>query len=146
MHTPHLRRWAWLGLGAIAVAVAVITFWPTPVDAPVHDSLVRQLVVWHAQGLPAWITYSTNEMTSNVVMVIPFGVFIAIIAMPTLWWVSGLLGLVASLCIEFGQYLLLPHRFASPVDVATNTAGALLGGAAVAVVRLWVGRASVNPF
>ena len=72
-------------------------------------------------------------------------IFIAIIAMPSLWWVSGLLGLVASLSIELGQYLLLPHRFASPVDVAMNTAGALLGGAVVAGSRLWVGRKSARP-
>ncbi|CAD5991294.1 VanZ family protein [Agreia sp. COWG] len=146
MHTQPLRRWAWIGLAAIAAAVLLITFWPTPVDAPVHNALARQLAIWHTQGLPSWITYSVIEMSSNVVMFIPLGVFIAIIAMPTLWWASGLLGLVASLCIELGQYLLLPHRFASPVDVATNTAGALLGGAIVAVSRLWEGRASGRSF
>jgi glycopeptide antibiotics resistance protein len=130
------RRWAWRALLVLVLIVGVITFWPTPVDRPVHGALYALLKTLHEAGMPHWIGYSVVESAANVVMFVPLGALIAVIAVPSLWWSSGVLGLLASLMIEFGQMLLLPERFASAVDLATNTAGALLGGGIVAIVRL----------
>ncbi|KQM60820.1 VanZ family protein [Agreia sp. Leaf210] len=135
MNSARTRRWAWRALGVIAVAVVAITFWPTPVDKPFHSALVRLLYMLHRHGLPEWVTYSVVESASNVVMFVPLGALIALLAWPSLWWISGVLGFLASLTIELSQALLLPQRFASAGDVAANTAGALLGGAAICILR-----------
>ena len=138
------RRWAWRALFALVALVGVITFWPTPVDRPVSGVLSLLLRSLHEAGLPQWIGYSAVESGANVVMFVPLGALIAVIAVPALWWSSGVLGLLASLMIEFGQMLLLPERFASPLDLATNTAGALLGGGIVAIARLMRARRAVD--
>lgn len=130
------RRWAWRALLALVALVGAITFWPTPVDRPVSGALSVLLGSLHEAGLPQWIGYPIVEGAANVVMFVPLGALIAVIAVPSLWWSSGVLGLLASLMIEFGQMMLLPERFASPIDLATNTAGALLGGGIVAILRL----------
>jgi glycopeptide antibiotics resistance protein len=135
MDSPFSRRWAWRALGLIAVAVVAITFWPTPVDRPFHSALGRLLGLLHRIGMPDWITYPVVESASNVVLFVPLGALIAILALPPLWWVSGLFGLIASLLIEFSQMLFLPQRFASAADLAANTAGALLGGAVIYALR-----------
>ncbi|SKA82369.1 VanZ like family protein [Agreia bicolorata] len=135
MTGARTRRWAWRALGVIAVTVVTITFWPTPVDKPFHSALGRLLAVLHRNGMPSWITYSAVEFSANIVMFLPLGVLIALLAWPSLWWVSGVLGLVASLTIELTQALLLSQRFASPGDVVANTAGALLGGAFICALR-----------
>ena len=70
-------------------------------------------------------------------MFIPLGALIASLVWRSFWWVSGVLGLCLSLSIELTQYMLLPHRFATAGDVLANTAGALIGGAIVAVFRLY---------
>ena len=135
MTGARTRRWAWRALGMIAIVVVAITFWPTPVDKPFRSVLARLLGSLHRHGMPEWVTYSVIESASNVVMFVPLGVLIALLAWPSLWWVSGLLGLVASLTIELTQSIFLPMRFASAGDIAANTAGALLGGTAICVLR-----------
>ncbi|PPF63062.1 VanZ family protein [Clavibacter michiganensis] len=135
MNSARTRRWAWRALSVIAVAVVAITFWPTPVDQPFQSALARLLASLHRHGLPEWVTYSVVESASNVVMFVPLGALIALLAWPSLWWISGVLGFFASLTIELSQALLLPQRFASAGDVAANTAGALLGGAAICILR-----------
>jgi glycopeptide antibiotics resistance protein len=135
MDSARTRRWAWRALALIACAVVAITFWPTPVDRPFHSALGRIIAALHHHGMPEWITYPVIESASNVVMFVPLGALVALLALPSLWWVSGLFGLIASLLIEFSQMLFLPQRFASAGDLAANTAGALLGGAVICALR-----------
>jgi glycopeptide antibiotics resistance protein len=142
MDSPRARRWAWLALALIVVVVGAITFWPTPVDRPFHSALDRILASLHGHGMPGWITYSFVESASNVVMFVPFGALIAILALPSLWWTSVVFGFLVSLIIEFGQSVLLPQRFASAADVAANTAGALLGGVLICTLRYALRRRS----
>lgn len=60
-------------------------------------------------------------------MFIPLGILTAM-AMPTkTWWRLAGMGLLASLCMEFGQLLFLSARFSSPGDVVTNVCGAVIG-------------------
>ena len=135
MDSPRFRRWAWRALGLITLAVIAITFWPTPVDRPFHLAIGRLLATLHRNGLPHWVTYAVVESASNVVMFVPIGALIAILARRALWWLSGVIGLVVSSCIELSQLLFLPDRYASLGDVTANTSGALLGGAIICILR-----------
>lgn len=135
MDSPRSRRWAWASLGAITLAVIVITFWPTPVDRPFHLAIGRVLAALYRHGLPQWVSYAVVESASNVVMFVPIGALIAILMRPSRWWVSGVIGLLASLGIELTQLIFLPQRYASLGDVAANTSGALLGGAIICILR-----------
>ena len=130
-----------LGLVVLVLfAIVVITFWPTPVDRPVHREIVDTLGRMHRRGVPWQVNYSVVEFSANVALFLPLGALIALIVKPRLWWLSGVLGLVLSFCVELGQYLFLPQRYASVYDLASNTVGALVGGAIVAVVRVLVMR------
>ncbi|MDN4645133.1 VanZ family protein [Arthrobacter sp. PsM3] len=114
-------------LAAYFAALALIGFWPTPVDAPAQSLLTKVLAKLHAHGIPGWINYNLVEASANVLLFIPVG-FAAALALPSRrWWHISALGLLASACVELGQFLFLPHRVASLLDVATNTAGAVVG-------------------
>ncbi|WP_432393345.1 VanZ family protein [Pseudarthrobacter sp. L19] len=126
---PDKRVWAY-ALGAYFGLLALIAFWPSPVDAPVQGQLAITLRWLHAHGVPRWVNYSFVEMAANVVLFIPAGL-LGQLTLPRLpWWRITAAGMLISGCIEAGQYLFLPHRFASLTDVLTNTAGALLGAVA----------------
>ena len=129
------RGWTLLGLLVVVAAIGVIAFWPTPVDRPVAPQISATLSRMHDAGMPRQVNYSFVEFGANVAMFLPFGALVALLLAPWGWWLSGVAGLTFSLCIELGQYLLPVERFASPYDLASNTAGALLGAAVVAVGR-----------
>lgn len=120
----------------VLVAMLVIAFWPTPVDAPLDGLLFTWLRDIHSAGVPVWVDYTFVEVAANVVLFVPFGALIAAVMWPSMWWTSGVLGLTLSLIIEFGQYLLLPHRFASAGDLIANTLGAVCGGALAATWKM----------
>lgn len=118
-------------LAAYFVALAFIGFWPSPVDAPAQGLLAKL----HADGIPGWINYSLVEAAANVLLFVPVG-FAAALALPSRrWWHISALGMLASACMELGQLLFLPHRFASLLDVATNTAGTVVGVVLARVLR-----------
>lgn len=120
------RLWAYV-LGAYFGALALIAFWPSPVDAPVQGQLAAVLNWLHAHGVPRGINYNVVEAAANVALFLPVG-FAGKMALPRApWWRIAGAGLLISGGIELGQFLLLPHRFASLLDVATNTSGALIG-------------------
>lgn len=116
--------------------ILTIVLWPTPVDRPYDGGLHGTLADLYRHGLPRLVDYTFVETAANVVMFLPLGALIASVALPRLWWVSGVLGLALSLSVEFVQAEFLPQRLASASDLMANTSGALLGGAIVAVARL----------
>ena len=134
MATP--RKWR-IVLGSFLTFLALVGFWPSPVDQPVQGQIAGFLVLIHTLGVPAWIGYGFVEASANVTLFVPLGV-LAALAFPTKpWWQIGALGLLVSGCMELGQLLFLPSRFPSPLDLATNTAGCLMGFLLVAhFVRL----------
>lgn len=132
----RLRRREWVTVLVVLVLMLAIAFWPTPVDAPVDGALFAVLQWLHGAGAPVWVDYTFVEVAANVVLFVPLGGLIASVMWPSFWWASGVLGLTLSLAIELGQYLLLPHRFASASDVIANTAGATVGGLASASLRM----------
>jgi glycopeptide antibiotics resistance protein len=114
------------------VPLAVVAFWPSPVDAPVQGQLASVLRFLHARGIPAWFNYQFVEASANVGLFIPFGAVAALAYPKKHLWQLGILGLIVSGCIELGQLLFLHNRFASALDLVTNTGGAVIGALLVA--------------
>lgn len=131
----RLRRAEWVAVAVVLAVILTIVLWPTPVDRPFDGGLSAALNWLHARGIPGWIDYSFVQNAANVVIFLPLGALTASVSMRSLWWTSCVLGLALSLSIEFAQATWLPQRTASVGDLLTNTAGALVGGAVVAVVR-----------
>jgi glycopeptide antibiotics resistance protein len=114
-------------LAAMMVPLALVAFWPSPVDKPVQSELAGFLFLLHALGIPSWVNYSFIEASANVVLFVPLGA-VASLAFPVKrLWQLGAFGLVVSGCMELGQQLFLHDRFASPLDLVTNTAGCVIG-------------------
>lgn len=123
-------------------AVFTIGYWPVPVDRGVHSLLRSILERLAAAGAPAWVDYAHLEFGANIVMFVPVGVLIALLLPRWEWWLVPIIGLALSLAIEFGQAMLLPERFATPLDVLANTAGATIGALVVTALRLALRRRS----
>ncbi|GAA1871958.1 hypothetical protein GCM10009715_18530 [Paeniglutamicibacter psychrophenolicus] len=124
MTKSHLRFAALLAL-AYLLALAMIAFWPTPVDQPVSGSLANVIGWLHAHGMPSFIGYNKIEFGANILLFLPFGYLAA--AWTKKWSHALVAGFAASCLIELGQALLLPNRFASPMDIVANTMGVALG-------------------
>lgn len=129
------RPWRWV-LVAMLVPLAFVAFWPSPIDRPVQADLTRILKFLHAHGIPAWFNYKFVEASANVALFVPVGA-VASMAFPAKrWWEVGAFGLTVSGCMELGQLLFLDNRYASPVDLVTNTGGAVIGALlAVSVLK-----------
>lgn len=110
-----------------AVVLALIAFWPTPVDRAGRDALQRTLAWLHEHGAPAWLTYGMVEFASNIVLFIPAGLLLVVLAGARFWWLGPLGGLLGSAAIEFGQFAFLPARTTSARDIVANTSGAIIG-------------------
>lgn len=137
------RLWR-LILSAMMVALALVAFWPTPVDQPIQGLLARILRSVHRNGIPDWFSYRFVEASANICLFIPIG-FVSSLAFPKkAWWRVGAFGLLLSGTMELGQLLFLHNRFASPLDLMTNTSGAVIGAllAAGAVKKLEARRLS----
>ncbi|MCO4264395.1 VanZ family protein [Pseudarthrobacter sp. MDT3-26] len=107
--------------------LAMVAFWPSPVDQPLQGNLANVLRFLHAHGIPAWFNYQFVEASANVALFIPLGAVAALAYPKKHWWQIGIFGLMVSGCIELGQLLFLHNRFASPMDLVTNTGGAVIG-------------------
>ena len=114
-------------LVAMLVPLAVVAFWPSPVDQPVQGQLAGFLLVIHHLGIPGWINYSFIEAAANVLLFVPVGVAASLAFPRKQLWQLGAFGLLISGCMELGQQLFLYERFASPLDLVTNTAGCVIG-------------------
>lgn len=121
------RRAAIWALGTYLLGLGLIALWPVPVDRGASDFLTRSLRQLHSWGVPPWFNYSAVEMASNVILFLPLGALVTRILGPRLWWGGVAVGFLLSVLVELAQLLFLPARFASVIDVAANTAGALVG-------------------
>lgn len=68
------------------------------------------------------------EMLINLVLFVPFGLFLGALAPTWSWWKTGAAALAASLVLETVQHLLSTGSF-DTTDLVVNTAGALIGWA-----------------
>ena len=116
-------------LAVTILAILLLTLWPDPRSSD-GTSLARAIVDWlHAAGMPAAITFEAVEFGANIVMFVPFGLFLALSLPRWMWPWAVVLGLAFTLLIEFLQAAFLPERFPTVSDLVANTAGALIGGA-----------------
>jgi VanZ family protein len=122
-----LRRPALIVLGAYTVGLAVIGFLPVPVDREVSPWIYTIVKAVHAGGGPAWFTYDLIEFSANVALFVPFGVFAVLATGGRRWWLALGAGVAASVTIELVQWLSLPERVPSALDVLANSVGGLLG-------------------
>ena len=125
-HLQNRRLWRAI-LAAMMVPLALIAFWPSPVDEPVQGELARILKFLHAHGITQWANYQFVEASANIALFIPLGAVAALAFTAKRWWQIGAFGLMVSGVIELGQLLFLHDRFASPLDLVTNTGGAVIG-------------------
>lgn len=122
-------------LALYLVGLAFVGVWPTPVDRPLAGLLRDVIDAVRGHPLTAGITYMHVEGAANVLLFVPFGVIVALILPTRRWWLAVAGGALTSAAIETVQYLALSQRQASLGDVLNNTLGALLGAAAVRIIR-----------
>ena len=125
-----------MALAAYLLAVLRITQWPRLADDSSLDALERFLVWAHAQGLPGAVDVVLVEAVANVVMFVPFGVLVPLVA----GWRPGVVvgvGAAFSAAIELSQLVFFPERVATVQDVVMNTLGAALGVAGLVLWRRW---------
>ncbi len=138
--TVRSRRTATWLIVLYGVGVLLVGFTGSPVDAGAHPWIMRALGDVHDLGVPDWFGYGALEFTANVVFFVPLGLLVVLLVGGRRWWVGGVAGLVVSACIETGQALFLPARFASLDDVLSNTSGAVIGALVGVVVLGWGAR------
>lgn len=135
MKHPYTPRIWQTALGAMLIPLAFVAFWPRPVDQPIQELLIDVLTFLHRHGIPQWLDYEIVEASANVALFIPLGLTTALALPKKHWWQVGSFGLVISGCMELGQLLFLHNRFASFLDLMTNTSGTVVGALTVLVVR-----------
>lgn len=121
-------------LSCVLVGMALVAFWPTHVDRPVAAELTAVLTFLHRHGVPGWFNYDTVQFSANVILFMPLGALGASMFPRSLWWTSAVIGLSASLVIEFVQAVCLPGRTADAGDLLANTLGAVLGATTMLAV------------
>ncbi len=128
----------WPVTALYCATVASIVFAPVHVDDnEMGGRLAQFLDTGHAEGwLPAFITYSSIEQLSNVIMFIPGGFLFALLLKPKVRPHVLYSGFLVSACIETIQSF-MPDRTGDPVDVLMNGSGALLGAAGALGVHRW---------
>lgn len=115
------------------VVVAFIVWWPSAEVATGSVSGIWSVA--QEAGAPTWLSPTTVEFVTNVLLFVPLSL-IGNTFRPHWRWGGWLLtGLAGTLLIETVQGLFLPGRSAQTIDVVANTLGAVVGYAAVRVAR-----------
>jgi VanZ family protein len=122
-----MRRPAVIALSVYGALTMVIGFVPTPVDRSAMPVIRSVLAALHRGGMPDWFDYRLIEFTANVALFVPFGILAAFAVGRRQVWLAVLTGVGVSVAVELGQWLLLPERFPSALDVLANTIGTLIG-------------------
>jgi len=138
---PKSRAREWLGaslLGAYVVIVLCATMWPTPLDAGYGASIQRFLDVLHRNGVPQWFGYNKLEFSANILMFVPLGFLVAILLPKRWWWLAFFICPGLSIAIEVTQNYFLAARFATVVDVISNSLGAVVGIIVATMLRSFV--------
>ena len=74
------------------------------------------------------------EMLINLLLFVPFGLFVGALAPTWSWWKAGVAALGGSLMLEMVQHLISTGSF-DTTDLIVNTAGALVGWVIFLAVR-----------
>ena len=124
-----MRRPAAIALAIYGTLVAIVGFFPTPVDRSASPLLRSALAALHRWGVPDWFDYDVVEFTANIALFVTFGVLAVLAFGRRRAWLAVLAGAAASATIEICQWLLLPARFPTGLDVLANTIGTVIGAA-----------------
>ena len=117
--------------GCYLVVLAYLVFTPQPDDG--SFGWMRRIIDWvAARGIP--LTFPVAEAVGNVLLFIPFGLLVGLLAGLRRWWLVWLAGSVTSAAIETIQ-LVIPGRWTTLQDWILNTAGTGLGLAVLVLVR-----------
>jgi VanZ family protein len=124
----HTRRWSIGVLVAYLAALAVAAFLPQPTDFSAQPTDEWSI----PEGLLA-------DTIRNLVLLGPIGAAVVLWGRTTRAAIAT--GFVLSLTIEMMQ-LAIPGRFASPLDLLTNTLGAAVGALLAATRHSWLAPSS----
>ena len=127
------RRQAAALLVAYVALIGSVTLTPDSVDRGVYPYLMRGVVFVQHHGVPGF-RYSMIEEVANVALFAPLGMLGVLALGARRWWIVVLAGSAMSASVELAQGAFLPARVASLTDVATNSAGALLGAVTAALL------------
>jgi len=135
---PRSRLRLWLGLIGLASTLLVVllaTLWPTPLDQGYEGAVNRFMSVLYRSGVPLWFGYNKLEFTANIIMFVPIGFLVSLLLPQRIWWLAIIICPAFSVGIEMTQATFLSARFATPLDVASNSIGALIGITVAMILR-----------
>jgi len=139
MNTPPKSRVRlWLGASVLAGYLSIVllaTMWPTPLDQGYGASIERFLSVLYRNGVPQWFGYNKLEFSANILMFVPLGFLVALLLPRPLWWLAFLICPALSTGIELTQAAALSARFATVIDVISNSLGGAIGAIVAGVLR-----------
>lgn len=128
------RVFAVIGLAFTTVAILLITMWPNPVDQGAGSFVLAILDALHRLGIPEAFGYDQLEFTANIVMFMPFGMFLGLV------WRRLILGSVLvtlfTVAIELTQYFFIVGRYGTVLDVVANSLGGWIGLALAAALTM----------
>ena len=135
---PKSRAREWLGALTLAFYASIVimaTMWPTPLDQGYEASINKLFAVLYRNGVPLWFGYDKLEFTANIMMFVPLGFLVALLLPARVWWLALLICPAMSIAIEVTQAVALSARFATVIDVISNSLGAVIGILIAVILR-----------
>ncbi|MFT4232597.1 MAG: VanZ family protein [Leucobacter sp.] len=126
------------GLAVVMVLVCLITLSPSPVERGNEEFVTQLLEFLHSKGVPAWFGPRKLEFSANIVMFVPLGLFVGLLLPLHRAWIGGVAGTSFSMLVEIVQFVLLPERYASVLDVLANALGGWIGIGLAVLLRLGI--------
>lgn len=131
-----LRRAGIIGLLLLVPVVLLITLWPTHALLRLKPVVVRGLTALHDRGILEPLTWVRLEVLANVAMLVPVALALVLAIGGRRWLLAVAACAGLSIAVELVQHT-MPGRIASPLDVAANTAGALIGALLALALERW---------
>jgi glycopeptide antibiotics resistance protein len=133
---PVARRVAPVGAVLVIYSVLLLVAVLSPTNSEQSSMVVWLAHRLHQLGVPAHLATSGRlEVLLNALIVAPVSFLGSVLRPRTSWRDWTAYGFGASVSVELVQLVVLPGRQASFSDVVANTAGALLGAVAIALLR-----------
>ena len=104
-------------------------------DVPYTDATARVVkLIPFVSNLPEFGPSQPAEVVANLLIFVPFGVYLGLIARSWPWWRSAAVVAAASAGLEIAEYVLAVGS-TDITDVIVNTAGGMAGLLLVAAIR-----------
>ncbi len=116
-------------LSTLTLAYLALVGWLTltPTSTAFESGLLRRLASLLSR-YPAteWFTFLRLEFMANIMLFVPFGIFLVLLFGRRMWWLAIVLGVLLTVGIEFAQNF-IPSRVSDPRDLVANSLGAVIG-------------------